>query len=208
MDQVEHAAPARRGLWQSKTFLAGAVIAGFLVLVAGLGPLLTAMTGQDYLSFHLDSIDTDGMPRGDFGGISGEHWLGVEPATGRDLFAQVVDSLRFSLAVALGAAAVEVLIGVLVVAAVTRRNVRRLLGPALVYGALLVPVDLIIEVRTAFLGFGLRRPPAPSWGGMLFSATSWYGTDPAFLLVPGLLLVVTVLAFLLLGAGLYRRFVA
>jgi hypothetical protein len=36
-------------------------------------------------------------------------------------------------------------------------------------------------------------------------ASGWYHADPAFLLVPGSLLVVTVLAFLLLADGLRRR---
>jgi peptide/nickel transport system permease protein len=208
VDQVERVAPARRGLWQSKAFLAGAVVAGFLVLVAALAPLLTSVAGQDHVSFHIDRLDVQGVPLGGFGGISGEHWLGVEPMTGRDLVARVVHSLRLSLGVALAAVVVEVLLGLLVAAAVRRGNVRRLVRPALMYGALLVPVHLIFEVAIAFLGTGLRPPPAPSWGGMLADALAWYHVDPAFLLVPGLLLVVTVLAFLLLAGGLRRRFVA
>jgi len=205
---VERVAPARRGLWQSKAFLTGAAVAGFVVLVAVLAPLLTAAAGQDQVSYHIDRLDPLGAPLGGFGGINGEHWLGVEPMTGRDLFARVVHSLRFSLGVALGAAVVEVLLFLLVAAAVRRGNVRRLLGPALMCGALLVPLNLIVEVGVAFLGIGLRPPPTPSWGGMLADATLWYSADPAFLLVPGLLLVVTVLAFLLLAEGLRRRFVA
>lgn len=209
MDQLERAAPAWRGLWQSKAFLTGAVLAGFLVLVAALAPLLTAVAGQDPVSFHIDRIDPSQMvPLGGFGGISGEHWLGVEPMNGRDLFARVVYSLRFSLGVALGAVVVEVLLGLLVAAVVRRGNVRRLLGPALMCGALLVPLHLIFEVWIEFLGIGLRLPPEPSWGGMLSDALRWYDADPAFLLVPGLLLVVTVLAFLLLADGLRRWFVA
>jgi ABC-type dipeptide/oligopeptide/nickel transport system permease subunit len=184
-------------------------VAGFLVLVAALAPLLTAVTGQDYISYHVDLIDPlSGVPLGGFGGISSEHWLGVEPTGGRDLFARVVYSLRFSLGVALGAAVVEVLLGLLVAAAFRRGNVRRLLGPALMYGALLVPLHLIFEVWIGFQGIGLSTPPAPSWGGLLADAVLWYYADPAFLLVPGLLLVVTVLAFLLLADGLRRRFVA
>jgi ABC-type dipeptide/oligopeptide/nickel transport system permease subunit len=128
--------------------------------------------------------------------------------TGRDLFARVVHSVRFSLGVALGVVVVEVLLGLLVAAAVRRGNVRRLLGPALMYGALLVPLHLILEVATGFQGISLRPPPVPSWGGMLADASGWYHADPAFLLVPGSLLVVTVLAFLLLADGLRRRFVA
>lgn len=55
-----------------------------------------------------------GVPIGPLGGISGEHWLGVEPQTGRDLFARLVHGARVSLGVALAATVVQVAIGVLV----------------------------------------------------------------------------------------------
>jgi hypothetical protein len=43
------------------------------VLVAALAPLLAAAAGQDYVSFHIDRLDPQGVPPGGFGGISGEH---------------------------------------------------------------------------------------------------------------------------------------
>lgn len=52
------------------------------------------------------------MPKGSFGGISGDHWLGVEPQTGRDLFARLVYGARVSLGVAFIATLVQVFIGV------------------------------------------------------------------------------------------------
>lgn len=194
--------PARRAPWRSTAFVTGAVAAGLLTLAAVLGPPLAAAAGQDNVSFHIDRIDpANGLPLGGFGGISGEHWLGVEPMTGRDRFARIVHSLRFSLGVAAAAAVVQVLLGLLVAVAARRGNVRGLCGPALRWGALLVPLNLIVEVGLAFRGFTLRPPPAPSWGGMLAEAMPWYDADPAFFLVPALLLVVTVLAFLLLAGG-------
>lgn len=87
-----------------------------LVLVALAAPLLTALAGQDPTTYHPALVDSarGGVPIGSFGGISGEHWLGVEPQTGRDLFARLVYGARVSLGVALAATLVQVLIGVVV----------------------------------------------------------------------------------------------
>lgn len=184
------------------------------MLVAALAQVFTA--GQDPVSFDIEAINPpDGLPIGDFGGISGEHWLGVEPLTGRDLFARVVIALQFSLGLAIGAAVVEVLLGLGVALAVRRGRarqggerrggVRGLLRPALMYAALLVPLNLLVEVWFGYRGITLRPPPEPSWGAMLADATLWFRADPAYLVVPGLLLVATVTSFLLLAEGLRRR---
>ena len=49
-----------------------------------------------------------------------------------------------------------------------------------------------------------RRQAAapPSWGGMLNQAVDFYQVDPMFMIVPGLAIFITVLAFNLLGDGL------
>ncbi|WP_369213175.1 ABC transporter permease [Streptomyces flavofungini] len=105
----------RRLRGQRAALAAGAVVV-LLVLVALAAPLLTAVEGQDPTTYHPDLIDSarGGVPVGSFGGMSGEHWLGVEPQTGRDLFARLVHGARVSLGVALAATVVQVLIGVVV----------------------------------------------------------------------------------------------
>jgi peptide/nickel transport system permease protein len=57
------------------------------------------------------------VPIGSLGGISADHWLGVEPQTGRDLFARLVYGARVSLGVALAATLIQVTIGVVLGAA-------------------------------------------------------------------------------------------
>ena len=86
------------------------------MLLAILAPVLTALEGQDTASFHNDLVDSarGGVPIGSLGGISGQHWLGVEPQTGRDLFARVVYGAQISLLVALCATVLQVLLGVVV----------------------------------------------------------------------------------------------
>ncbi|MDQ4212412.1 ABC transporter permease [Microbacterium capsulatum] len=73
-------------------------------------------------------------------------------------------------------------------------------GVVLVYATMLIPTNISAEAALSFLGVGVKDP-TPSWGQMLNAAQSgnWYLVDPWFLIVPGFALVVTVLAFNLLG---------
>lgn len=110
------AAGVWRRLRREPVAMVGLTVAGLLVLAAVAAPLLTALEGQDATTFHDGLLDSarGGVPSGRLGGMSGQHWLGVEPKTGRDLFARVVYGTRVSLAVALSATVLQVLIGTLV----------------------------------------------------------------------------------------------
>jgi peptide/nickel transport system permease protein len=76
-----------------------------------------------------------------------------------------------------------------------------LVAPIIVYSTLLIPTNILFEAALSFLGVGFH-PPTPSWGGMLSQAVSLYQADPEFMVVPGLAIFITVLAFNLLGDGL------
>ena len=82
-----------------------------------------------------------------------------------------------------------------------RELLPNLVAPILVYSTLLIPTNILFEAALTFLGVGLR-PPTPTWGGMLSDAARWYQTDLQFMLVPGIAIFVTVLAFNLFGDGL------
>ncbi|WP_436529223.1 ABC transporter permease [Actinoplanes sp. HUAS TT8] len=281
-----------RALLKERGFMAGAVIATIMLLVAITAPLLAALAGQDYTTYHDTLLDSarGGVPIGAFGGISGEHWLGVEPGTGRDLFARLVYGAQVSVGVAVAATFLEVLFGVTVgvaaglggrwadaglsrvidlvlsvpalvmaisllaivppdwprplilatviavlgwggtarisrgetltlrtrdyVAAaqvagapwwrVARREILPgLTAPILTYAALLLPTNMVAEAGLSFLGVGVR-PPTPSWGQMLSSATTWFRADPTYVFLPGLLLFLTLLSFVLVANGLRR----
>ncbi|MEV7238130.1 ABC transporter permease [Streptomyces sp. NPDC051020] len=105
-----------RRLRARRSAVVAAVVVALLVLVALAAPLLAGIEGQDPTTYHANLVDsaTGGVPLGSFGGISAEHWLGVEPLTGRDLFARVVYGARVSLGVALAATLLQVIIGVAV----------------------------------------------------------------------------------------------
>ncbi|KMS82362.1 ABC transporter [Streptomyces regensis] len=105
-----------RRLRAQRAALVAAAVVALLVLVALAAPLLTALEGQDPTTYHPSLIDSarGGVPIGSFGGIGADHWLGVEPQTGRDMFARLVYGARVSLGVALAATVVQVAIGVAV----------------------------------------------------------------------------------------------
>jgi peptide/nickel transport system permease protein len=82
-----------------------------------------------------------------------------------------------------------------------RELLPNLVAPILVYSTLLIPTNILFEAGLSYLGVGIA-PPQASWGGMLTSAAGLYETDPMFMIVPGLAIFITVLAFNLLGDGL------
>jgi ABC-type dipeptide/oligopeptide/nickel transport system permease subunit len=76
-----------------------------------------------------------------------------------------------------------------------------LVAPIIVYATLLIPTNILFEAALSFLGVGVN-PPTPSWGGMLTLAVPTYQTTPFFMIIPGMAIFITVLAFNLLGDGL------
>lgn len=82
-----------------------------------------------------------------------------------------------------------------------RELLPNLAAPILVYATLLIPTNILFEAALSYLGVGVR-PPTATWGGMLSDATTYYRVDPTFMMVPGVAIFVTVLAFNLFGDGL------
>jgi peptide/nickel transport system permease protein len=75
------------------------------------------------------------------------------------------------------------------------------LAPVIVIATLLVPSAVVFEATLSFLGVGVV-PPTPSWGNMISDSLSWYTTSWWFLIFPSAALLLTTLAFNLLGDGL------
>lgn len=94
----------------------GAVLVLVLIAVAATAPLLVRLAGQDAYTYNIGLLDPlrGNAPRGAVGGVSGDHWFGVEPLTGRDLFSIVVLGLRTSLFIAIVVTVITTVVGTLV----------------------------------------------------------------------------------------------
>ena len=267
----------------------------FYLLVAAFAPVICAVLGISPYALDGDALNDYGLPKGAFGGISTEHWLGVEPGTGRDIFARLIYGARASLLVGILATflttAIGLVIGVfagykrgwadsiigrfmdltlafpsfLLIIALTRPFTQRLesLGvpegnparmtyiilvlatfgwvyvarvvrgqtltlrerefveaakasgattrhiifkqllpnlwaPVIVIVSLSLPGYVATESTLSFLGLGLMQPAA-SWGVMLGDSVRYYRADPTYLFIPGVALVVLVMAFNFVG---------
>ena len=74
-------------------------------------------------------------------------------------------------------------------------------APIIVYATMSVGGAILTEAALSFLGMGVQ-PPDPSWGNMLNDAQSFMLTAPWMMIYPGVAILTTVLAFVLLGDGL------
>lgn len=70
----------------------------------------------------------------------------------------------------------------------------------IVYATLLIPVTIILEATLSYLGLGIP-PPTADWGQMISEAQTVYQQAWWFLVFPSLALLVTTLAFNILGDG-------
>lgn len=81
-----------------------------------------------------------------------------------------------------------------------REMLPNLVAPIVVYATLLIPYAILFEAALSFLGVGLPHTTA-SWGGMLSDASAIFTDAWWFMVFPGIFLLITMLAFNLLGDG-------
>ena len=75
------------------------------------------------------------------------------------------------------------------------------MAPLIVQGALGVSDAILEAAALGFLGLG-AQPPTPEWGSMLADAKDLITSNPWVMAMPGLAILVTVLAINLMGDGL------
>lgn len=75
------------------------------------------------------------------------------------------------------------------------------IAPVIVYATITVGIIISAEAALTFLGVGLQLP-AISWGYMLSEAQNYVLTAPHLLFFPGVMLSLTIFAFILMGDAL------
>ncbi|MGV1795107.1 ABC transporter permease subunit [Rhizobium lusitanum] len=76
-----------------------------------------------------------------------------------------------------------------------------LLPTAIVWGTLGIATTVLLEATLSFLGVGVQ-PPQPSWGNIIFESQSYFQAAPWLVFFPGAIILLTALAFNLVGDAL------
>lgn len=76
-----------------------------------------------------------------------------------------------------------------------------LVPTAIVWGTLGIATTVLLEATLSFLGIGVQ-PPQPSWGNIIFESQSYFQAAPWLVFFPGLVILLTALAFNLVGDAL------
>ena len=162
-----------------------ASILGFFIVVAILAPLIELAYGQKVGETFPRLLNGNAEPLGYMGGISGDHWFGLEPKLGRDVFLQIVFGIRTSLLVGFLSAVVSTLLGVIVgvIAGYVGGWLDNVIGwivdfvlalPFLIFALAVVPV-----VQSAF--FGPRDEPSVTFRVLVlvsvFAIFGWVTTS-------------------------------
>jgi len=190
------------------------VVAGILALLAGFyGGWLDFVITRFFDLFYAFPVILLGIALGAALAINGVHWGPIKlnsgniliptlvisyvliPYVGRPLRGQVL-SLRqkefVEAAIAQGANPLRIMFGELL------PNVA---SSILVFFTLIIANNIVLEAALSFLGAGVQ-PPTASWGTLISDGQTLIVTRPWFAIMPGLAIVLTVLALNVFGDGL------
>jgi peptide/nickel transport system permease protein len=127
----------------------------FFFLIAYLSSPILAVLNLDPYSMDRDAIDLDNFnnPIGPWGGISTEHWLGVEPGVGRDVFARLIIGARTSITIATVTSVLSIGIGMVIglISGYFKGKVDEAIGRV---------IDLLLAFPTFFMLIAIARPMA------------------------------------------------
>jgi peptide/nickel transport system permease protein len=171
-------------LRRDRTAMVSAAMLVVLVLLALASPLIARVYGAGPGQQFGTLLDSTGMPLGYAGGVSAQHWFGLEPGIGRDIFIRMIFGLRTSLFIAIGASVATAVIGVTagIIAGYLGGVIDAAIGwvtdVALAMPFLIVALAVIPTFSLRFYG---PRDAVPSWFAICvmigtFALFGWTGT--------------------------------
>lgn len=86
-----------------------------------------------------------------------------------------------------------------------RHMIPNVLPPIMVMGTLEMGWAIMDISALSFLGLGIQ-PPTPEWGAMIHEGKAFIRSQPALMLYPGLMILLVVISFNVLGESLSERF--
>ncbi|MEO6143061.1 MAG: ABC transporter permease [Dermatophilaceae bacterium] len=106
---------ARSRLRRDKVSMIALTIVSFYFVIAVAAPFMEKLGIIDPYLDHPDLLrPEDAMPSGNFGGISGGHWLGVVPQTGWDVLSRVISGVTLSMFIAVSATLFSIVVGTVI----------------------------------------------------------------------------------------------
>ena len=84
---------------------------------------------------------------------------------------------------------------------ITKGIIPNCLSTIIVLVTLGIPNAIMYEASMSFLGIGIL-PPTPSWGNMISAAQTFISYRPLYSIMPGIAIMITVIAFNIFGDGL------
>ena len=152
---------------KDKVAMTGLFISLFFFAVAFLATPILAILNRDAYVIDRSAINLDyfNYPLGPWGGISTEHWLGVEPGVGRDVFARLLLGARTSITIAVITSVLSIALGMVVgvISGYFKGKVDNAIGRL---------IDLLLAFPTFFMLIAVARPLAEG------DLADQFGPDP------------------------------
>jgi peptide/nickel transport system permease protein len=172
---------ARSRLRRDKVSMVVLVIVILYVVVAITAPILQKLGVIDPYKFH-DALlsPADGMPLGNFGGVTAAHPFGVEPQTGRDVLSRIVGGITESMLISVSATVFSLVVGTVlgIISGYMGRWVDfwvgRFIDLVLAFPQLLMLLALSVVLIQKITSFGVP-PGAPSQIVYLIVVLGFFG---------------------------------
>ncbi|WP_274911545.1 ABC transporter permease subunit [Streptomyces sp. WZ-12] len=187
-DDARHRGPLAaplRALCRDRISLVALGVVCLYVFLALAAPVLTSLYGKNATEHYGQNapglLSPEGLPVLANGGISADHWFGIEPGLGRDVLAQLLSGMRTSLLIACASAAVIAVVGVVVgvtvgyLSGVVDRAFTFVCNVLLAFPTLLLLLALSPIIQTRFVGSGQNEPAWMQFTVLIlvFSAFGW-----------------------------------